>query len=128
MSIYEKIGGEAAVNAAVDIFYRNASPQYQKILNSFGVVFLLAPMLGVIGYYSIDFISVSWAVKESSTEPGGLGTVFIQKSFIFLFPMTTIFPPLPPLPPSGPPNGINFSLLKDAIPFPPLPEIMLISV
>ena len=70
----------------VDIFYRNASPQYQKIVNSFGVIFLLAPMLGVIGYYSIDFISSSWAVKEISTEPGGLSTVVIQKSFIFLFP------------------------------------------
>ena len=71
----------------VDIFYRNASPQYQKMVNSFGVVFLLAPMLGVIGYYSIDFISASWAVKEISTAPGGLSTVFIQKSFIFLFPI-----------------------------------------
>ena len=56
------------------------------MVNSFGVIFLLAPMLGVIGYYSIDFISASWAVKEISTEPGGLSTVFIQKSFIFLFP------------------------------------------
>ena len=34
----------------VDIFYRNASPQYQKIVNSFGVVFLLAPMLGAVSY------------------------------------------------------------------------------
>ena len=70
----------------VDIFYRSASPKYLKLVNTFGVLFLLAPMIGVIGYYSINFISASWAVKEISTEPGGLSTVYIQKSLIFLFP------------------------------------------
>lgn len=70
----------------VDIFYRNASPQYQKFVNTFGVIFLLAPMVGVIAYYSIDFILASWAVQEVSTEPGGLKTVYIQKSLILLLP------------------------------------------
>ena len=70
----------------VDIFYRSASPRYQKLVNTFGVLFLLAPTIGVVGYYSIDFISASWAVKEVSTEPGGLSTVYLQKSLIFLFP------------------------------------------
>ena len=70
----------------VDIFYRSASPKYQKLVNTFGVLFLLAPMVGIIGYYSIDFISASWAVKEVSTEPGGLSTVYLQKSLIFLLP------------------------------------------
>ena len=70
----------------VDIFYRSASPKYQKLVNTCGVLFLLAPMVGIIGYYSIDFISTSWAVKEVSTEPGGLSTVYIQKSLIFLLP------------------------------------------
>ena len=70
----------------VDIFYRSASPKYQKLVNTFGVLFLLAPMVGIIGYYSMDFILASWAVKEVSTEPGGLSTVYIQKSLIFLLP------------------------------------------
>ena len=70
----------------VDIFYRSASPRYQKLVNTFGVLFLLATTIGVVGYYSIDFISASWAVKEVSTEPGGLSTVYLQKSLIFLFP------------------------------------------
>ena len=70
----------------VDIFYRNASSQYQKFVNTFGVIFLLAPMVGVIAYYSIDFILASWAVQEVSTEPGGLKTVYIQKSLILLLP------------------------------------------
>jgi TRAP-type mannitol/chloroaromatic compound transport system permease small subunit len=41
----------------------------------------------VVGYYSIDFVTMSWSVKEISTEPGGLSFVFIQKSFIFLLPL-----------------------------------------
>ena len=71
----------------VDIFYRNASPAYKKFVNSFGIIFFLLPMIGVLGYYAIDFVAASWSVQEISTEPGGLSLVYIQKSFIFLFPL-----------------------------------------
>jgi len=71
----------------VDIFYRNASPAYKKAVNTFGIIFFLLPMIGVLGYYATDFVSASWSVQEISTEPGGLSIVYIQKSFIFLFPL-----------------------------------------
>jgi len=71
----------------VDIFYRNASPEYKKLVNAFGIFFFLLPTIGVLSYYAIDFVSASWSVKEISTEPGGLDFVYIQKSFIFLFPI-----------------------------------------
>jgi TRAP-type mannitol/chloroaromatic compound transport system permease small subunit len=71
----------------VDIFYRNASPEYKKIVNTFGILFFLLPMIVVLGYYAIDFVAASWSVQEISTEPGGLSIVYIQKSFIFLFPL-----------------------------------------
>ena len=71
----------------VDIFYRNASPAYKKLINSFGIIFFLLPMIGVLGYYTIDFVAASWSVQEISIEPGGLSLVYIQKSFIFLFPL-----------------------------------------
>ena len=61
----------------VDIFYRNASPVYKKLTNSLGIIFLLLPMVGVLGYYAIDFVAASWSVKEISTEPGGLSIVYI---------------------------------------------------
>ena len=44
-------------------------------------------MIGVLGYYATDFVSASWSVQEISTETGGLSIVYIQKSFIFLFPL-----------------------------------------
>ena len=71
----------------VDIFYRNASPAYKKVVNTFGIICFLLPMIGFLGYYATDFVAASWSVQEISTEPGGLSIVYIQKSFIFLFPL-----------------------------------------
>jgi TRAP-type mannitol/chloroaromatic compound transport system permease small subunit len=41
----------------VDIFYRNASPGYKKLVNTFGILFFLLPMIVVLGYYAIDFVA-----------------------------------------------------------------------
>ncbi|MFL2704620.1 MAG: TRAP transporter small permease subunit [Gammaproteobacteria bacterium] len=74
----------------VDIFYRDSSQKYKNFINILlGIIFLL-PVTLVIGFYSIELISMSWKIKEISTEAGGLAYVFIQKSFILLFP-TTLF-------------------------------------
>ncbi len=72
----------------VDIFYRDASDKYKNVINLiFGVIFLL-PVALIIVFYSIELISMSWKIRETSTEAGGLGYVFIKKTFIFLFPLT----------------------------------------
>ena len=34
----------------VDIFYRNASPEYKRLVNTFGILFFLLPMIVVLGY------------------------------------------------------------------------------
>ena len=75
----------------VDIFYRNASLEYKKLVNTCGILFFLLPTVGVLGYYALDFVAASWSVKEISTEPGGLSIVYIQKSLIFLFPLVLVF-------------------------------------
>ena len=71
----------------VDIFYRDQSNKKKNLVNFIGIVFFLLPSVFVIGWYSIDFILISWSIEESSTEPGGLPYVYIQKSFILLFPI-----------------------------------------
>ena len=72
----------------VDIFYRDASAKYKNLVNLvLGIIFLL-PVMFIIAFYSIELISMSWKIRETSTEAGGLGYVFIQKTFIFLFPIT----------------------------------------
>ena len=74
----------------VDIFYRNASDKYKNLVNLVcGVIFLL-PVAFMIGFYSIELISMAWKIREISTEAGGLRYVYIQKTFIVLFPLTLL--------------------------------------
>ena len=74
----------------VDIFYRDASNKYKNKVNLiFGILFLM-PMIFVIGYFSIDLIEMSWKIKETSTEAGGLNYVYIQKTLILLFPLSLL--------------------------------------
>ena len=74
----------------VDIFYRESSAKYKNLINSiFGFIFLL-PVVAVIFIYSLEVIYASWGMKEVSTESGGLDYVYIQKTFILLFPLTLL--------------------------------------
>ena len=74
----------------VDIFYRDAANKYKNKVNLiFGILFLI-PMMFVIGYFSIDLINMSWKIKETSTEAGGLNYVYIQKTLILLFPLSLV--------------------------------------
>lgn len=74
----------------VDIFYRESSTKYKNLMNSiFGFIFLL-PVVAVIFIYSLEVIYASWGMKEVSTESGGLDYVYVQKTFILLFPLTLI--------------------------------------
>ena len=45
---------------------------FKKLINTIGLVFFVLPVVFIISFYSIDFIKLSWLLKESSTEPGGL--------------------------------------------------------
>ena len=74
----------------VDIFYRESSKKYKKMVNLFFSLIFLLPLCFVIGYFSLDLISMDWKIKEVSTEAGGLGFVYIQKTLIILFPITLL--------------------------------------
>ena len=71
----------------VDILYKDKSESYKRLVNTLGLVFFVLPAVFVISFYSIDFIKLSWLLKESSTEPGGLKTVYLHKTIILLFPL-----------------------------------------
>ena len=75
----------------VDILYKDKSESYKKITNTLGLVFFVLPVVFIISFYSIDFIKLSWLLKESSTEPGGLKTVYLHKTIILLFPLVLFF-------------------------------------
>ena len=74
----------------VDIFYRDSSNSYKNNVNFILSLFFLLPVCFVIGFYSLELIEMSWKIREVSTEAGGLGYVYIQKTLIILFPLTMI--------------------------------------
>ena len=74
----------------VDIFYRDATSKYKNKVNLILGILFLMPMVFVIGYFSIDLVEMSWKIKEISTEAGGLNYVYIQKTFILLFPLSLL--------------------------------------
>ena len=74
----------------VDIFYRESSNLYKTKINFFLSLLFLLPLCFVVGYFSIELITMAWKIKEVSTEAGGLGFVYIQKTLIALFPITLL--------------------------------------
>ena len=74
----------------VDIFYRGASYKYKNTVNIILSLLFLIPICFVIGYFSMEQISMAWQSKEGSTEAGGLKFVYIQKTLILLFPITLL--------------------------------------
>ena len=74
----------------VDIFYRDSSNTYKKNINFFLSLFFLIPVCFVVGFYSYELVEMSWKIKETSTEAGGLNFVYLQKSLVILFPVTLL--------------------------------------
>ena len=74
----------------VDIFYRDSSNTYKKNINFFLSLFFLIPVCFVVGFYSYELVEMSWKIKETSTEAGGLNFVYLQKSLVILFPLTLL--------------------------------------
>ena len=74
----------------VDIVYRSASNKYKNRVDIvLGILFLL-PLCFVIGYFSIEQVRMAWDIKEGSGEAGGLKFIYVQKTFILLFPITLV--------------------------------------
>lgn len=66
----------------VDIFYRKFGTRARAWVNALGGIVFLLPLCLFIGFSSWDYVSESWAIQESSPEPGGIPAVFLLKSLI----------------------------------------------
>ena len=69
----------------VDVYYRDASPRYRAWVNLVGTLCLLFPMLGVVTWYALPYVGVSWHRLEASREAGGLPGLYLLKSTIAVF-------------------------------------------
>lgn len=66
----------------VDIFYRSWSARTQAWIDLLGTLLLLLPVCLFIMISSLDYVSVSWSIREGSQEAGGLDGVYLLKTAI----------------------------------------------
>ena len=73
----------------VDIFYRSMSEVRRAWVDLIGVLTFLLPVCAYLAWASFDFAAASWAIRESSREPGGLPYPFVPilKSIVILMPI-----------------------------------------
>ena len=72
----------------VDIFYRTASIRKKALVDLFGSLVLLLPVLVLVWVQAWPYVLDSWARLEESREAGGLPGLFLLKSVILLFCIT----------------------------------------
>jgi len=66
----------------VDVFYTRFSEKGKAWVNLIGTSIFLLPFCLVVFWESIGFVQSSFAVKETSPDPGGLPARYIIKSAI----------------------------------------------
>lgn len=68
----------------VDIFYRGMQPRQQALVDATGTVLFLIPVTVFLIGSSLNYVNLSWRMRETSQEAGGLvfPLVPIMKSFI----------------------------------------------
>jgi TRAP-type mannitol/chloroaromatic compound transport system permease small subunit len=66
----------------VDIVYQRCSEKNQTLIDLLGTLLFLFPVAIFILWTSLDFVSFSWSLKETSAEPGGLPFVYLLKTLI----------------------------------------------
>ena len=73
----------------VDIFYRGLSNRNKAVVNLVGTILFLLPVTIFLVISSWDYVSISWTIRESSREAGGLPYPFVPilKSII---PLTAV--------------------------------------
>lgn len=73
---------KAGGHVRVDLFYERLSHKAQAIIDMLGTLFFLLPFCLLVAYYGIDFAKESYALGETSGDPGGLPYRWIIKAMI----------------------------------------------
>jgi TRAP-type mannitol/chloroaromatic compound transport system permease small subunit len=69
----------------VDVFYADASPRAKAWIDLLGALLLLLPFCFAILWFSLPYVTRSWAILERSREASGLPLVFLLKTLIPVF-------------------------------------------
>ena len=66
----------------VDVLHEKLSVQTRALIDMFGILLFLMPVSIFIFWTSLDYVSFSWSLLESSSQPGGLPGVYLLKTLI----------------------------------------------
>ncbi|MEC8821000.1 MAG: TRAP transporter small permease subunit [Pseudomonadota bacterium] len=66
----------------VDVLHERFSEKTRALIDMLGCVFFLLPVSTFIFWTSLDYVSFSWSLSESSAQPGGLPGVYLLKTLI----------------------------------------------
>ncbi len=69
----------------IDIIYGPAGDRYKAVIDLFGSLLLLLPMVLIVFLVSLDYVASSWGKLEESREAGGLPGLFLLKTVIPVF-------------------------------------------
>ena len=74
----------------VDVFYRRFGERGRALVDALGTALFLLPVCLFLVWTSWDYVAISWSIRESSREAGGLvyPLTSILKSFIPLMAAT----------------------------------------
>ena len=72
----------------VDIVYQKLAPRAQAVIDIAGTCLFLFPVAIFLFFSSLDYVSLSWSLGESSAQPGGLPGVYLMKTLIPLMAAT----------------------------------------
>lgn len=72
----------------VDILYRDGSARFKALVDLFGSLLLLLPVIIMIWVVTWPYVVSSWLRFEESREAGGLPGLFLLKSVILVFCVT----------------------------------------
>ena len=72
----------------VDIFYASYSDKTKALINVISSLFFILPFSFLIIYIGVDFVALSFAQNETSSNPGGLEYRYLVKA---LLPLSFVF-------------------------------------
>lgn len=70
----------------VDILYRHWSPRTRAWIDCIGTLVFLVPVCALLLVLSWGYVTASWAVRETSSDPGGLPWVYVLKTLLLIMP------------------------------------------
>jgi len=73
----------------VDVFLERCPPKAKALIDIIGVLLFLLPVCAGLFWFSWHYVASSWSIMEKSREFDGLPWVYILKSFILVFCVTT---------------------------------------